>query len=43
MKKDGLFDFKKAFSRPSRREPVFDGNTLRMWRGLSLLSGQNGK
>lgn len=39
-KKDGLFDFKKAFSRPSRREPVFDGNTLRMWRGLSLLSGQ---
>jgi len=39
-KKDGPFDFKRAFSRPARPEPVFDGNTLRMWRGLSLLSGQ---
>ena len=39
-KKDGPFDFKKTFNRPARREPVFDGNTLRMWRGLSLLSGQ---
>ncbi len=39
-KKDGPFDFKKVFNRPSKREPVFDGNTLRMWRGLTLLSGQ---
>ncbi|MGQ9800739.1 MAG: dipeptidase [Candidatus Saccharicenans sp.] len=38
--KDGPFDFKKAFSRPSRRDPVFDGNSLRMWRGLTILSGQ---
>ncbi|HOT68070.1 MAG TPA: C69 family dipeptidase [Candidatus Saccharicenans sp.] len=39
-KRDGPFDFKKVFNRPTKREPVFDGNTLRMWRGLSLLSGQ---
>jgi dipeptidase len=38
--KDGPFDFKKAFARPSSREPVFDGNTLRMWRGLTILSGK---
>lgn len=38
--KDGPFDFKKVFSRPSRRDPVFDGNSLRMWRGLSILSGK---
>jgi dipeptidase len=38
---DGAFDFKKAFARPSRaQDPVFDGNTLRHWRGLSLLSGR---
>lgn len=41
--KDGPFDFKKVFSRPSRRDPVFDGNSLRMWRGVVLLSGQNWK
>jgi len=41
--KDGPFDFKKVFSRPSRREPVFDGNSLRLWRGLIMLSGQNWK
>ncbi len=38
--KDGPFDFKKVFSRPSSREPIFDGNTLRMWRGLEKLSGK---
>jgi dipeptidase len=38
--KDGPFDFKKAFARPSRRDLVFDGNTLRRWRGLNLLGGQ---
>ncbi|MGB9893525.1 MAG: dipeptidase, partial [Candidatus Saccharicenans sp.] len=38
--KDGPFIFKKVFNRPSNREPVFDGNTLRMWRGVSWLSGQ---
>lgn len=41
--KDGPFDFKKAFSRPSRRDPVSDGNSLRMWRGLVILSGQDWK
>jgi len=41
--KDGPFDFKKAFARPSSREPVFDGNTLRMWRGLTILSGKEWK
>ncbi|MGB9836153.1 MAG: dipeptidase [Candidatus Saccharicenans sp.] len=39
--RDGAFIFKKVFNRPSNREPVFDGNTLRMWRGVSRLSGQN--
>jgi dipeptidase len=37
--KDGPFDFKKAFNRPSRRGLVSDGNTLRHWRGLNLLCG----
>lgn len=43
LEKDGPFDFKKVFSRTSRRDPVFDGNTLRMWRGVVFLSGQNWK
>ena len=38
--KDGRFDFKKAFVRPSTRELVFDGNTLRRWRGLNYFSGK---
>jgi dipeptidase len=38
--KDGPFDFKRAFARPSRRELVFDGNSLRHWRGLNLLGGR---
>ncbi|MFZ2053057.1 MAG: C69 family dipeptidase [Candidatus Aminicenantales bacterium] len=38
--KDGPFDFKKAFARPSRRDLVSDGNTLRQWRGLNLLGGR---
>jgi dipeptidase len=38
--KDGPFDFKRAFERPSTREPAADGNALRHWRGLSLLSGK---
>jgi len=38
--KDGPFDFKKAFERPSRREPAADGNALRHWRGLELLTGK---
>jgi dipeptidase len=38
--KDGPFDFKKAFDRPSNREPAADGNALRQWRGVSLLSGK---
>jgi len=39
--KDGPFDFKKAFTRPSARpDLIFDGNTLRHWRGLSLISGR---
>lgn len=38
--KDGPFDFKKAFERPSNRDLVSDGNTLRHWRGLVLLSGR---
>jgi dipeptidase len=38
--KDGSFDFKKAFNRPSRRDLVSDGNTLRHWRGLNLLCGR---
>ncbi|MDD8031268.1 MAG: C69 family dipeptidase [Acidobacteriota bacterium] len=39
--RDGQFDFKKAFARPSKRNPVFDGNSLRMWRGVVMLSGKN--
>ena len=38
--KDGAFDFKKAFERPSTRELAADGNALRHWRGLSLLTGR---
>ncbi len=38
--KDGAFDFKKAFERPSNRELAADGNALRHWRGLSLLTGR---
>ena len=38
--RDGAFDFKKAFERPSTREPAEDGNSLRHWRGLSLLTGR---
>jgi dipeptidase len=38
--KDGPFDFKRAFERPSNREPAADGNSLRHWRGLSLLTGR---
>ena len=36
--KDGRFDFKKAFARTSTRGPIFDGNTLRHWRGLNYFS-----
>ena len=40
--RDGAFDFAKAFGRPARRpDPVFDGNTLRHWRGLTVLSGRS--
>ncbi|MGB8958625.1 MAG: C69 family dipeptidase [Candidatus Aminicenantales bacterium] len=38
--KDGAFDFKEAFERPSNRELAADGNALRHWRGLSLLTGR---
>jgi dipeptidase len=38
--KDGPFDFKRAFERPSTRELAADGNTLRHWRGLSLVTGR---
>jgi dipeptidase len=38
--KDGPFDLKTAFERPSTREPAADGNALRHWRGLSLLTGK---
>ena len=38
--KDGPFDFKRAFERPSTREPAADGNALRHWRGLELLTGK---
>ncbi|MBP7706850.1 MAG: C69 family dipeptidase [Candidatus Aminicenantes bacterium] len=37
---DGPFDFKKAFERPSTREPAADGNALRHWRGLELVTGK---
>jgi dipeptidase len=38
--KDGPFDFKRAFERPSTRDLASDGNALRHWRGLNLLSGK---
>ncbi len=38
--KDGPFDFKKVFDRPSTREPAADGNALRHWRGLELVTGK---
>ncbi len=38
--KDGPFDFKKVFERPSNRDLVSDGNTLRHWRGLNLITGK---
>jgi len=38
--KDGSFDFRKAFERPSNRDLVSDGNTLRHWRGLNLVGGK---
>lgn len=37
---DGPFDFKKAFDRPSGRELTADGNALRQWRGLCLITGK---
>ncbi len=37
---DGPFDFKKAFGRPSDRELAADGNALRQWRGLCLITGK---
>jgi len=39
--KDGPFDFKKAFERPSNRDFFSDGNTMRHWRGLNLLGGKS--
>ena len=39
--KDGPFDFKKAFDRPSTRELAADGNALRHWRGLELITGKS--
>jgi dipeptidase len=38
--KDGPFDFAKAFNRPTDREPAADGNSLRQWRGLCLVTGK---
>jgi len=38
--KDGAFDFKKAFARSRGADLIFDGNTLRHWRGLNWLSGR---
>ncbi len=38
--KDGPFDFRRAFDKPTTRDAVSDGNTLRSWRGLVLLSGR---
>jgi dipeptidase len=38
--RDGAFDFKKAFYRTREADLVRDGNTLRHWRGLSLLTGK---
>jgi len=39
-KKDGPFDFKKAYTLPSK-DLLFDSNTLRHWRGLSLMTGRD--
>jgi dipeptidase len=39
--KGGAFDFKTAFQRPGRPDPILDGNTLRNWRGLAWLSGRD--
>jgi dipeptidase len=38
--RDGEFDFAKAFNRPSNRDLAADGNSLRHWRGLSLVAGR---
>jgi dipeptidase len=38
--KDGPFDFKKAFERPANRDLAADGNVLRHWRGLTLVTGR---
>jgi dipeptidase len=38
--KDGPFDFKRAFERPATREVAADGNALRHWRGLALVTGR---
>jgi dipeptidase len=38
--KDGPFDFKTAFSRSRGSDPVFDGNTLRHWRGLNYFGNK---
>jgi len=38
--KDGSFDFAKAFNRPSNRDLAADGNALRHWRGLVLVTGE---
>lgn len=40
QERDGPFDFKRAFERPSNRDLTSDGNTLRHWRGLCLLTGK---
>ncbi|MHB8054370.1 MAG: C69 family dipeptidase, partial [Candidatus Aminicenantales bacterium] len=37
--KDGLFDFKKAYTLPVK-DLIFDANVLRHWRGLSLMTGR---
>ncbi len=37
---DGPFDFKKAFDRPTSRTAAEDGNVLRHWRGLELVTGR---
>jgi dipeptidase len=37
---DGEFDFARAFNRPTNREPAADGNSLRHWRGLCLVTGR---
>jgi len=37
--KDGAFDFKKAYTIPSK-DLLADHNTLRHWRGLTLMTGR---